>query len=265
MGKITAYFVKAFRGWERSTQLAFIIAFILLIISLIVVLSSSGSLRQNALIGFIGLIIALQIIFMWGNRTMVTAYTQAQRRYLAEDFIAARDILEAFHTTGKPNASSLTLLANTYRQLGNVEKSEEIVKKALVLRPFDHFPLYSFGRTLLIRGYYTQAIDALRQALQAGAPTIVEFDLGEALYRNAEFDASAELLERIRDPQQESFRLLMTDYLLYRMGRSDTPSTVEVSAGIAYWRELANRFQMTPYGQVLAEDVAYMQSLVEAK
>ena len=265
MGKITAYFIKAFRSWERSTQLAFIIAFVLLIIAFIVVLSSSGNLRQNALIGFIGLIIALQIIFMWGNRTMVTAYTQAQRRYLAEDFIGARDILETFHNTGKLNASSLTLLANTYRQLGDVEKSEEIVKKALALRPFDHFPLYSFGRTLLIRGFYAQAIDTFRQALQAGAPTIVEFDLGEALYRNGEFDASAELLERLRDPQQESFRLLMTDYLLYRMGRRDTLDTLEVSAGIAYWRELANRFQVTPYGQMLAQDVAYMQSLVEAK
>src|SRR6185369_12623836 len=168
MGKVTAYLIKAFRSWERSTQLAFITAFVLLLISFTVVTVSSGNLRQSALIGFVGLIIALQIIFMWGNRTMVTAYTQAQRRYLAEDFIGARDILEAFHNTGKPNASSLTLLANTYRQLGNVQKSEEIVKKALALRPFDHFPLYSFGRTLLIRGFYAQAIDVLKQALQAG-------------------------------------------------------------------------------------------------
>ena len=265
MGKITAYFIKAFRSWERSTQLAFIIAFVLLLISLIVILVSSDNLRQSALIGFVGLIFALQIIFMWGNRTMVTSYTQAQRRYLAEDFIGARDILEAFHSSDKPDVNSLTLLANTYRQLGDVDKGEEIVKKALALRPFDHFPLYSFGRTLLIRGLYTQAIDAFKQALQAGAPSIVEFDLGEALYRNAEFDASAEILERIRESQEEPFRLLMTDYLLYRMERGDSPNTVEVAAGIAYWRELAIRFQTTPYGQLLADEVAFMQSLVEAK
>jgi len=265
MGKITTYLVKAFSSWERSTQLAFITAFVLLVISFIVVFASSGNLRQGALIGFIGLIIVLQIIFMWGNRTMVTPYTQAQRRYLVEDFIGARDILESFHNTGKPDVSSLTLLANTYRQLGNLNKSEEIVKKALALRSFDHFPLYSFGRTLLIRGLYAQAIDMLRQALQAGAPSIVEFDLGEALYRNGEFDASAELLECIRDPQQEPFRLLMTDYLLYRMDRGGIPNTVEVATGIDYWRELATRFQTTLYGQTLAADVAFMQSLVEAK
>ena len=265
MGKVTAYLLKAFRSWERSTQLAFVMAFILLLISFGVVLVGSGTLRQSALIGFVGLIIALQIIFMWGNRTMVTAYTLAQRRYLAEDFIGARDILETFHNTSKPDVNSLTLLANTYRQLGNLDKSEEIVKKALALRPFDHFPLYSFGRTLLIRGLYAQAIDTLKQALEAGAPSIVEFDLGEALYRNANFDASAEVFERIRNPQQEPFRLLMTDFLLYRMARNDAPNAVEVTAGIDYWRELANRFQTTPYGQLLVHDVALMQALVEAK
>ncbi len=265
MGKITAYLIKAFRSWERSTQIAFTIASILLVISFVVVLTSSDTLRQSALIGFIGLIIALQIIFMWGNRTMVTAFTQAQRRYLAEDFIGAQAILERHLETGKADASTLTLLANTYRQLGILDKSEEIVKKALALRPFDHFPLYSFGRTLLIRGLYVQAIDIFRQALEAGAPLIVEFDLGEALYRNGEFDASAEVLERVRHSKQEPFRLLMTDYLLYRMGRNAVPNAVEVTAGITYWQELATRFQVTPYGQILADDVAFMQSLVEAK
>jgi hypothetical protein len=57
----------------------------------------------------------------------------------------------------------------------------------------------------------------------------------------------------------------MTDYLLYRMDRGGIPNTVEVATGIDYWRELATRFQTTPYGQTLAADVAFMQSLVEAK
>ena len=265
MGKLTAYLIRAFRTWERSTQFAFIVAFVLLLISFVMILISAGNLRQSALIGFVGLIFALQIIFMWGNRTMVTAYTQAQRRYLAEDFIGARDILEAFHSAGRPDVNTLTLLANTYRQLGMLDKSEEIVKKALALRPFDHFPLYSFGRTLLIRGLYAQAIDTLRQALKAGAPSIVQFDLGEALYRNGDFDASVEVLEGIRNPQQEPFRLLMTDYLLYRMGRKSVPSAVEVATGIAYWQELATRFLATPYGHLLTDDVSFMQSLMEEK
>jgi len=62
MGKITAYLIRAFRSWERSTQLAFLTAFVLLVISFVVVITSSGNLRQSALIGVIGLIITLQII-----------------------------------------------------------------------------------------------------------------------------------------------------------------------------------------------------------
>ncbi|MCA0452646.1 MAG: tetratricopeptide repeat protein [Chloroflexi bacterium] len=263
MGKITAYLFSRFRAWERSTQVAFILALILLLVSFGVFSTSSETLRQNALIGVVGLIFALQVIFMWGNRTMVTAFTQAQRRYLAGDFAGTRQILEQFHDTGKANMSSLTLLANTYRQLGDLEKSEEIVKKALALRPFDHFPLYSFGRTLLIRGLYTQAVEVIQQAIDADAPTIVYFDLGEALYRAGNMEAAAAALQRAQHEDQEPFRLLMTVYLLYRMQLGDAPPGQLVNAGIAYWAELASRFQNTPYGQTLADDVAYLQAYVE--
>lgn len=265
MGKVTAYLISKFRAWERSTQIAFITAFVLMLIALAVVTVSSGTLRQNSLIGFIGLIFALQVIFMWGNRTMVTAFTQAQRRYLAEDFEGARQILEEFHTSGKPTVSSLTLLANTYRQLGDLDKSEEIVKKALALRPFDHFPLYSFGRTLLIRGFYVQAAETIQQAIEANAPPIVYFDLGEAWYRAGNYEDAAAALKQAQNTNQEPFRLLMTAYLLYRMQLGDAPFPRLVNDGIGYWQELAARFRATTYGQTLADDVAYLQSLVEEK
>ena len=263
MGKVTAYLFSKFRAWERSTQVAFMLAFVLLVVSFGIFSTNTGSLRQSALIGVVGLIFALQVIFMWGNRTMVTAFTQAQRRYLAGDFSAACQILEQFHATGKANVQSLTLLANTYRQLGDLEKSEEIVKKALALRPFDHFPLYSFGRTLLIRGLYTQAVDVIQQAIDADAPTIVYFDLGEALYRAGNYQAAAAALQRLQNEDQEPFRLLMTVYLRYRMQLGEAPAAQLVSAGVAYWDELATRFHNTPYGQTLAGDVAYLQALVE--
>ncbi len=265
MGKITAYLFSKFRAWEQSTQLAFITAFVLMLIALVVFSVSTGELRQNALIGFIGLIFALQVIFMWGNRTMVTAFTLAQRRYLAEDFDGARQILEQFHTTGKPTVSSLTLLANTYRQLGFLEESEEIVKKALALRPFDHFPLYSFGRTLLIKGLYVQAAETIQQAIEANAPPIVYFDLGEAQYRAGNFEAAAAALGQLGDVDQEPFRSLMTAYLLYRMQLGAAPAVELVNTGIVYWQELADRFKTTSYGQILADDVAYLQSLVEER
>ncbi|MBL8162756.1 MAG: hypothetical protein JNJ61_12280, partial [Anaerolineae bacterium] len=183
MGRLTARLIAGFRAWERPAQIAFIIAVVLLLVALVVLRAGPPELRQPALIGFFGLFFGAQIIFMWANRTMVTPYTQAQRRYLAEDFDSARAILEKLHQSGKADVSSLTLLANTYRQLGMLDQSEEVVKRALEIRSFDHFPLYGFGRTLLVKGEYAEASARFQEALEAGAPPIVEFDLGEALFR----------------------------------------------------------------------------------
>jgi tetratricopeptide (TPR) repeat protein len=252
-----------FRSWERSTRIAFVSAIVLLILSFLMARFAPAELRQPALIGFVGLIFVSQIIFMWGNRHMVTPFTQAQRRYLAEDFEGARIILEKLDEDGKASASALTLLANTYRQLGLLSKSEEIVKKALALQPFDHFPLYSFGRTLLVEGKYAEAVNVLRQSLEAGAPPIVQIDLGEALYHAGEEGEARMVLGQASELNQESFRVLMTQYLLYRMGSGLKPSPDTLREGLPYWQSTVNRFQHTPYGQALAQDVANMQTLQE--
>lgn len=265
MGRITSYLIRSFRSWERSSQIAFLIALILMIVTFFVLVYGPLDLRQPSLIGFLGLLFGTQVIFMWANRGMVTPYTQAQRRYLAEDFEAARELLEALQSTGKADASALTLLANTYRQLGMLEESERVVKKAIEIRPFDHFSLYGFGRTLLVMGRYAEAAVAIKQALEAGAPPIVQLDLGESLYRLGQLDESRSALEIVRQIEQESFRALMTDYLLYRMGAGGQPPRSLIEAGLPYWRAIANRFSYTPYGQALAADVQDMQTLLEAQ
>jgi tetratricopeptide (TPR) repeat protein len=264
MGRLTARLIAAFRAWERPAQIAFTSAIVLLLVTLVMLRAGPPELRQPALIGFFGLFFGAQIIFMWANRTMVTPYTQAQRRYLAEDFDGARTILETLHQGGKADVSSLTLLANTYRQLGLLDQSEEVVKRALEIRSFDHFPLYGFGRTLLVKGEYAQASARFREALEAGAPPIVEFDLGEALFRQGAADEARPYLERARLRTSEPFRLLMVDYLLYRMGLGEPPAAALLRAGLPYWRDHAQRFQHTLYGQTLALDVAAMQILLEA-
>lgn len=264
MGRITAGLVKSFRNWERSTQIAFIVAFILFLVAFLLVLIVPITDRQPFLIGTIGSLFAMQLIFMWGNRNMVTSFTAAQRLYLQEDFQSARLLLEKLDEEGKSDVRSLTLLANTYRQLGLLDQSEEFVKKALDFSPFNHFPLYSFGRTLLIKGDYAGAITAIQQALDAGAPQIVRFDLAEALYRAGHVDDAVIILREILNLEQELFRLLMTEYLLYRVAASPAPSPHKIEAGITYWRELSARFQHTPYGQALSADIAVMQDLLEA-
>jgi tetratricopeptide (TPR) repeat protein len=224
-----------------------------------------SDLRQTTLVGFAGLIIAVQIIFMWGNRGMVTSYTQAQRYYLTEDFEAARQVLENLQVNGKSTIQSLTLLGNTYRQLGLLDKSEEVLTKALELRPLDHFPLYGIGRTLLVKGLFGQAADKMNQALEAGAPSIVQFDLGEALYRQGQVDQARAVLRAVILTSQEPHRALMTQYILYRLGEEVPPTRELVMMGMPYWRDSALRFQQTPYGQMLAADVQHLQAFMEER
>ncbi|MBL8156377.1 MAG: tetratricopeptide repeat protein, partial [Anaerolineae bacterium] len=130
MGRFSASLIGMFRAWERSTKFGFLLAVCLIVLSFLTLRFGGEAIRQPALIGLIGSVIVAQVIFMWGNRHLVTPYTQAQRSYLAEDFPRAREILERLHEAGKADVNSLTLLANTYRQLGDLDKSEEIVRKA---------------------------------------------------------------------------------------------------------------------------------------
>jgi tetratricopeptide (TPR) repeat protein len=263
MGKLTAYIMRSFRAWDRSTQIAMLTAIFLFLPTIAVLIIGTPQLRQPALIGFIGLIIATQIIFMWGNRTMVTPYTQAQRHYLNGDFDHARQVLENLQATGKVDVRSLTLLGNTYRQLSLLVESEEVLTKALDLRPFDHFPLYGIGRTLLVKGLFAQAAAKIKQALDAGAPNIVQFDLAEALYRQGSDDDARLALRAALEIADEPHRALMAAYMLYRLGEGEAPAHDLVAAGLPYWRDSADRFLMTPYGQMLADDVQHLQALME--
>jgi tetratricopeptide (TPR) repeat protein len=263
MGRLTGYLLRSFRTWERPSQVAMLVALALFIVTLVMLLFGPVTLRQPALIGFIGLIITIQIIFMWANRGMVTPFTQAQRFYLAEDFESARHILESGFSPDKPDIQVMTLLGNTYRQLGILDKSEEVLTKAVELRPFDHFPLYGFGRTLLIKGFYASAGDVIGRALEAGAPPIVQFDLGEARYRQGRVEDARLSLEAAHELFQEPHRALMTHYLLYRLGVSEPPPRDLIHSGLAYWQDNAVRYRSTPYGQVLADDVRQMQMFME--
>jgi len=265
MGRLTASVVRRFRAWDRPSQIAMLTAFVLLLLTFLALTFGPHNLRQPALLGFIGLIIMTQVIFMWANRGMVTPYTQAQRFYLAENFDAARQVLEESLLYVKPDAQALTLLGNTYRQLGWLDKSEEVLTKALDLRPFDHFPLYGIGRTLLVKGLFAQAAAKMSQALEAGAPPIVQFDLGEALYRQGLDDQARIALSEAMALEREPHRALLATYMLYRLGAGGPPTRALVAAGLPYWRENAVRFQDTPYGQMLAGDVQQLGAFMEER
>jgi cobalamin biosynthesis protein CobD/CbiB len=127
------------RTWDRPTRIAFGIGLILLIIAVIVALIAPPDTRLPILVGAGALLIVIEIAVLWGNRGMISAFTRAQRLYVDGDLEAARDLLEAVR--GKANARALTLLGNTYRQLGQLDESESVLSEAVYKAPDHYYPL----------------------------------------------------------------------------------------------------------------------------
>lgn len=249
-----------FARWDRSTRIGFATGVVMLVVALIAVPLAPPEQRTLVLIGVIAIVIVLELTVLWGNRGMISAFTQAQRAYIEGDFLAARDTLEAVRP--KADARTLTLLGNTYRQLGQLHESEAVLSEAVDKAPNHYFPLYGFGRTLLAEGRYAEAVDAIRRALDLGAPPLVRFELGEAYYRLSQPEAAAEALRSVVGRSDaEPHRVLMAAYLLYRLGEGTPPATDVVLDGLPYWEAAAERFRETAYGTALMHDVRDMVTL----
>jgi tetratricopeptide (TPR) repeat protein len=262
---MTARFLNMLRAWDRTSRAALGLAILLLLIDLLFIIFGPFDSRPPAMIGLLGLVIAIQIIVLWANRGMVTPFTKAQRYYLDEDFEAAREILEKLRETGKADMRALTLLGNAHRQLGALDQSEAILHEALAIQPNHHFPLYGFGRTLLVQGNYSEAAETIRQALMAGAPPIVQLDAGEALYRAGEMIEARQMLQAALPSSQEPHRRLMAEYLLYRLGEGSVPALTLIEQGLPYWEANAERYDHTAYGQNLADDIRAMQTFMRER
>jgi tetratricopeptide (TPR) repeat protein len=265
MGKITSNFlqmVRRFRQWDAPSQIAFALAVLLALVGLTVVSVGPEDLNIPATIGALGSMFAAQGVFMWANRDMVTDYTRAQRLYRAGQFDDARDALEGLYAGGKANINVLTLLGNTYRQLGKLAESERILLEALDIQPNHYFPLYGFGRTLLVQGRYAEAADAIQRALAQGAPEVTRFDLGEAQYRQEQHATAIETLTAAHPlVADEPHRQLMATYMLHTLGESDPPTLSLIDAGLPYWQAEAQRHANTRYGIALSEAVDQLIAL----
>jgi tetratricopeptide (TPR) repeat protein len=258
-GRVTREFLDGFRQWDLPSRVSFSLAGLLFVVTILLGPRLPENMRSYALIGMVGLLIAMQAIFLYANRGMVSTLTRAQRHYLAEEFAAARAELEAAQSQGqRPDYRVLTLLGNTYRQLGELELSLETLTKAIQLAPHHHYPRYGLGRTLMMSGRYGEAQQAFTQALDDGAPLIVWYDQAEALWR---MDADA---TQIRSALQEAgvsdepYRTLWKHYLLWRIGDANVVEPDMIKAGLPFWKAISERFAHTPYGSSVAEDVALM-------
>lgn len=252
------------RNWDRPSQVALGLALVLLLLALLLAAAGPEALRQPSLIAAAGLVIISQVIVLWGNRQMVTPYTRAQRHYLRGEFEQARQVLEAaLAETKKPGADPLTLLGNTYRQLGQLEQSAAALQQACEQTPAYHFPLYGLGQTLLAMGDYAGAAGYTQKALSCGAPSVVQFDLGHALYRMGQVERAREALQDAAPHLQEAYRVLMQEYLLYKLGAAAPPAAEKIAAGLPFWQAGCERFYHTVYGAALRDDLMELQALLK--
>jgi tetratricopeptide (TPR) repeat protein len=252
--------VRDFANWERSAKVAFGIALALLPVLLAFVIFGPSEIRVAALIGTGGLLLVVQVAVLWANRGMITPFTRAQRHYLGGELDQARELLEPAYHQGKADARMLTLLGNTYRQLGELEESHRVLVEALDKAPDHYFPRYGLGRTLLSEGNYSEAAAMLQRALDAGAPAAVRVDLAEAHYRAGNHAEALAALENLdwRSLAKEPHRHLIAVYLLHRLNGGSPPDVSVIRSGLPYWEASAARFKHTQYGKDVEQDIQHM-------
>jgi hypothetical protein len=71
------------------------------------------------------------------------------------------------------------------------------------------------------------------------------------------------LLQAARALTDEPYRLLMIDYVLYRLEIGDAPTRERIEAGLPYWRASAERLRQTPFGEALGHDIHHLQALLK--
>ncbi|MCY4464258.1 MAG: tetratricopeptide repeat protein [Chloroflexi bacterium] len=240
--------------WDRPTRLAVVMALSLLLILLAVGLAGPPQLQLPARIGAFGLLVTLQLLFLWGNRRDVSPYHQAQQHFIAGDYDAARSLLEALPERGRESVDALVLLGNSYRNLGQFEQSRRALQHALDLKPRHHLALFSIGKLLMMQGQYPAAREFIESALAVGAPDIVRLELGQCHFlQGDEQSAQAQFLvvrpQLLDSPEQAA---LLESYL-HQLGVAKAPD-IE-SEIIQYWRGEAQKVADTAYGEHLRQVV----------
>lgn len=256
--------IRDFPSYERPVQLALVAGVLLLVIAFVIFLVGSPEIRVPTLIGIIALVLVVQLSVLWGNRGMVTPVVAAQRAYLQEDFAAVLGLLEPLREARTGDMRALALLGNTYRQLGRLAESREVLLEALDKAPDHHYPLYGFGRTLLSQGEYTSAAEVLLRALNAGAPQIAWLDVAEAHYRSGDFPNAESALVKAEPALQgavDAYRKLLAAFLRKHLTGEVSIRPEIVAEGLPYWRAAAERYVQTPYGQAVAAELDEMAAL----
>ena len=247
--------------WDSPTRFAFVMALLLLILLLGMGFAGPPPLQLPARIGAFGLLITLQLLFLWGNRRDISPYHQAQRHFIAGDYPAARALLESLPERGRESVEALTLLGNTYRHLGQFQQSQRALQSALDLKPRHARALYSLGKLRLVQGEYAAAAESLQASLDAGAPDVVRFELGQAhfLLGDAESARAEFTFARVHLDDQPAQAALLEVYLA-RLASIEVTSTPLSSEHRRFWLDEARKYAESPYGAHLLDMVGASQA-----
>ena len=211
-------------AWDAPLKWSLGLAGLLLIALLVLGFAGPEEIRQPARIGAFGSLVTLQLLFLWGNRRDLSPYHQAQAHFIAGDYQAAREILEAIPESGRASVDALTLLGNSYRHLGQFETSGRALERALELKPEHHLALFSMGKLRLVRGDYALAGAYLERALEVGAPEMVRFELGQCYYLSGEREQALKTFRTVREHLlDEAAMSLLLEVYRYRLDAAELP------------------------------------------
>lgn len=250
--------------WEAPAKLSLAIAVPLLILLLGLGFLGPETIQGPARIGAFGLLITIQLLFLWANRRDASPYHQAQRHYVAGDYQAARDLLETMPAGGRASADALVLLSNTYRNLGNFNLAQSALNRALELKPQHDLAQFSVGKLHLVQGDYRAACAYFKGAIGAGAPVLVRFELGQAHFLLADHDEALRQFLHARSAlSDDPLQSLMLNCYLHKLNAGDMPSSACIRDHIQFWRCEALKYSDTPYGTHLAEIISELSAELE--
>ncbi len=258
----------------RDTRLRLAVGLsIMMAIVLFVVLGQADSDSRVALaVGFAGLLALLQVMILLRGKGQQGNLLKAQKAFVDGRYDEAVSLLESqLQQQSTPDLKTLTVLGNTYRQLGRLDESAALLQQAVEQFPGKGFPVYGLGRTRLAQGYYHEAVQLIEQALKLGARKAVRADLALALYY-AEADQSRiiEVAQQTgRMLNVENYRALMVNYLLAQFARNTAEAQLakrvmhNSASGLPYWRGEAKRHATTDFGQRLTSDVGRIEAILQ--
>ncbi|MCY4021616.1 MAG: tetratricopeptide repeat protein [Chloroflexi bacterium] len=250
--------------WDRSARLSLYLAVILLIALLLAGFVGPDEIKLPARLGAFGLLLTLQLLILWANRRAISPYHEAQQHYIRGEYESARDLLEPALDSHRGSADALALLGNCYRQLGQFDRAELAIERALQTKPDYHYALYAAGKLNLVLGDYAQASELIERACSMGAPEVVYFDLGQAYYYLRDHARAAAYLGRFcKLSFEEPAKTMLAMHYLKTLTDSQPASAELIRESIIYWQEEAARYRRTGYGTAILNEVRLLQGTAD--